>query len=87
MQRIFSTLGTATALRLASGATVLAVDVASPAYKAPPPVAPMKSVGRTMRLLLLIPIVALALFFDGLSALMHKVADRVAPSDDVSDAC
>jgi len=40
MQRIFSTLGTATALRLASGATVLAVDVARPAYKVPPSMAP-----------------------------------------------
>ena len=48
----------------------------------------MKSVGRIMRVLLLIPIVALAFFFDWLSGLMHKAADRIAPKDEeISDAC
>ena len=37
MQRIFLTLAIATGLSLASGATVLAADVARPVYKAPPP--------------------------------------------------
>ena len=37
MQRIFRTLATAMGLGLASGATVLAADVARPVYKAPPP--------------------------------------------------
>ena len=37
MQRIFLTLATAMGLSLASGATVLAADVARPVYKAPPP--------------------------------------------------
>ena len=37
MQRIFLTLATAMGLSLASGATVLAADVARPVYEAPPP--------------------------------------------------
>jgi outer membrane immunogenic protein len=36
MQRIFLTLATATALTVASAATVLAADIATPVYKAPP---------------------------------------------------
>jgi len=37
---------------------------------------------RRLRVLLLIPIVALAMLFDGLSDLMHRAADRVAPTDE-----
>lgn len=41
---------------------------------------------RLLRIVLLMPIVALAIVFDWLSGLMHKAADRVAPPDaDTSD--
>lgn len=41
----------------------------------------MATMGRLFRVTLLIPVVALAIVFDRLSALMHAAADRLTPSD------